>query len=105
MSICCCSLAGTAACRTCSNNYYAETPPSVRSYTTTDTAWQSYYRPGYVRKGRWEQIVSSTRSWKFRCSECGGIAYYPVPKYFTKGCGYKFCPNCGASMENRETET
>ena len=34
MSSCCCSLAGTAACRTCTNNPNAETPPPVRTYTT-----------------------------------------------------------------------
>ena len=35
MLVCCCSLAGTAACRTCFNNPYAETPPPVRTYPTT----------------------------------------------------------------------
>lgn len=34
MGSCCCSLAGTAACRTCANNPNAETPPPVRTYTT-----------------------------------------------------------------------
>lgn len=37
MSSCCCSLAGTAACWTCTNNPYAETPPPVRTYTTRVT--------------------------------------------------------------------
>lgn len=37
MAVCCCSLAGTAACRTCSNNPNAETPPPVRTYTTIVT--------------------------------------------------------------------
>lgn len=37
MSICYCSLAGTAACRTCSNNPFAETPPPVRTYTVIAT--------------------------------------------------------------------
>lgn len=37
MSSCCCSLAGTAACRYCTNNPYAETPPPVRTYTTIVT--------------------------------------------------------------------
>ena len=37
MSSCCCSLAGTAACRTCSNNPFAETPPPVRTYTVSST--------------------------------------------------------------------
>ena len=33
MSSCCCSLAGTAACRTCCNNPNAETPGPVRTNT------------------------------------------------------------------------
>ena len=37
MSSCCCSLAGTAACRYCSNNPYAETPPPVRTATVIVT--------------------------------------------------------------------
>lgn len=37
MNSCFCSLAGTAACRTCANNPNAETPPPVRTYTTWAT--------------------------------------------------------------------
>ena len=37
MSSCCCSLAGTAACKTCSNNPFAETPPTVRTYAVSVT--------------------------------------------------------------------
>ena len=37
MAICCCSLAGTAACRTCSNNPFAECPPTIRTNTITAT--------------------------------------------------------------------
>ena len=37
MSVCCCSLAGTAACRSCSNNPYCETPPPVRTNTIVST--------------------------------------------------------------------
>lgn len=37
MNACYCSLAGTVACRTCSNNPYAETPPPVRTYTVAAT--------------------------------------------------------------------
>ena len=37
MSVCCCSMAGTAACKYCSNNQNAERPPVVRTYTTTAT--------------------------------------------------------------------
>lgn len=52
-----------------------------------------------VVPGTWEHLNASTRSWRFRCSECGEVAYYPVPKYNAHGCGYHFCPNCGAKME------
>lgn len=36
MSVCCCSLAGTAACRYCNNNPYAE-PSPYRTITTITT--------------------------------------------------------------------
>lgn len=52
-----------------------------------------------VVSAEWERPKGSTpRSWIFVCSKCGDRAYFPVPKYFPKGCGYKFCPNCGADM-------
>lgn len=52
-----------------------------------------------VVQGAWERPKgSTTRSWIFVCSKCGDRAYFPVPKYFPKGCGYSFCPNCGADM-------
>ena len=37
MAVCCCSLAGTAACRYCSNNPFAERPPVVCTYATSST--------------------------------------------------------------------
>lgn len=37
MGVCCCSLAGTAACKYCSNNPDAERPPVVCTYTTAAT--------------------------------------------------------------------
>lgn len=37
MSVCCCSLAGTAACKYCSNNPNAERPPVVSTFITTAT--------------------------------------------------------------------
>lgn len=52
-----------------------------------------------VVSAEWERPKGSTpRSWIFVCSKCGDRAYFPVPKYFPKGCGYNFCPNCGADM-------
>ena len=49
--------------------------------------------------GHWERDNDRPRSWTYRCSECGEKAYYPVPKYFSKGCRYRFCPWCGARMD------
>lgn len=37
MGVCCCSLAGTLACKYCSNNPEAERPPIVCTYTTVAT--------------------------------------------------------------------
>ena len=37
MAACWCSLAGTSACRSCSNNPYCETPPPVRTNTIVST--------------------------------------------------------------------
>lgn len=38
MSACCCSLAGTPACRTCPNNPYADLTGANKFYVTRDTA-------------------------------------------------------------------
>lgn len=42
-----------------------------------------------------------TRSSKFVCSWCGGIAYYPQNHHIKErsGCPYRFCPNCGHIMK------
>lgn len=37
MGVCCCSLAGTVACRSCTNNPFCDRPPTVRTYTTIAT--------------------------------------------------------------------
>ena len=72
----------------------AEECAAVRALKETPAA---DVRP--VVQGAWERPKGSTpRSWIFVCSKCGDRAYFPVPKYFPKGCGYSFCPNCGADM-------
>lgn len=57
-----------------------------------------------VRHGRFLPGNSRPRTWQFKCSNCGGIAYFPQPKYFSKGCGYRYCPNCGAKMDEEAKE-
>ena len=43
MAICCCSLAGTAACRHCSNNEYAEEPIAGRGVTVPSITVSTLY--------------------------------------------------------------
>jgi hypothetical protein len=46
--------------------------------------------PAEVKHGRWEQISTSIYS----CSECETIF----------GNAYRYCPNCGAKMDEKESE-
>ena len=61
---------------------------------------------GYVqrmpKRGEWIEENRRPRSTMFVCSECNGTAYFPQPtrdKAWRKGCGYAYCPNCGAKMD------
>lgn len=50
----------------------------------------------YVKQkhGRWEKANKRPKSYIYRCSACGGEAY------FCGGvCGYDYCPNCFAKMD------
>lgn len=55
------------------------------------------------KMGKWRHL-SPTNSYRFVCSECMKIAYFVTGnngrkvKVGNPGCGYKFCPNCGAEM-------
>ena len=56
-------------------------------------------------KGEWIEDNPREKSMMWRCSVCGRIAYYPTigeRKNYKKHCGYNFCPNCGAEMQNRD---
>ena len=86
MSYCCCSLAGTAACRTCSNNPNAETPPPVRTNTLVSVDSVLITGCKIVAKGKWEQVDDYRYPWG--CSNC----------HNTFSEQYNFCPNCGADM-------
>ena len=51
-------------------------------------------------RGEWQHIATSSKSEKWKCSVCGGVAYYPHGK--TAVCKYAFCPNCGADMRGEQ---
>ena len=47
-----------------------------------------------VRHGRWMNPNGREKTYQRRCTACGGIAYF-----CGIGCSYKYCPNCGAKMD------
>ena len=54
----------------------------------------------------WESL-DQDRSWRFHCSACGGMVYWPQSHKGklskTRRCPYPTCPWCGERLE-RETE-
>ena len=50
-----------------------------------------------VVHGRWERANNRPKSYIRKCSICGKEAYF-----CGTGCGYKYCPNCGAKMDGKE---
>ena len=44
--------------------------------------------------GRWEKENNRPKSYLYRCTKCGKVAYWIGTK-----CGYMFCPHCGKKME------
>lgn len=49
-------------------------------------------------KIKWIRANERPHSWQYRCSGCGGIAWYPMAKR-GEGCGFPFCPWCGKPAE------
>lgn len=49
-----------------------------------------------VRRGRWYQDDQDKILGRIRCSKCQG-AFYSIQHY-------KYCPNCGAKMEEEQDE-
>lgn len=57
------------------------------------------YLPSAERKkGKWIHIPTSRKSEKWRCSVCGGRAYYPHRNNSEPSCAYELCPYYGADM-------
>lgn len=61
------------------------------------------------KQGHWERPNGAMScSYKYRCSECGKIAYQVTGNCGRKvkdqdpACSYKFCPNCGKKMEGEQ---
>ena len=62
--------------------------------------------------GKWKRPKGAgTSSYRYQCSECGGIAYQVTGncgrkiKVSNPECTYKFCPNCGIEMEVKSGRT
>lgn len=61
-----------------------------------------------MKKGTWKEENKRRKSYKFICSECGGVAYSPQPNKkipYNKACAYKYCPHCGANMERSKNDS
>lgn len=60
------------------------------------------------KHGQWKRPfdVYSSKSYRWQCSVCGGIANYVCGhkrnKPVVTHCGLKYCPNCGAEMDGKE---
>ena len=50
----------------------------------------------------WGTLDVNDRSWRFYCSACGGVVYWPQAHRGkdrkVRKCGYTFCPWCQARM-------
>ena len=58
-------------------------------------------------RGHWVEDNKRPRSSQFRCSSCGGLAYFVQPtrgESWQKCCPYRYCPNCGAKMGGADDE-
>ncbi len=100
MSVCCCSLAGTAACRSCSNNPYADFPPTVRTNTVTVTD-KIFYAQEKI-KAKWIKADTHNYLWfkndrVYKCSNCGNLLDFEGVNAGRGDANY--CPNCGAEMK------
>lgn len=80
--VCCCSLAGTAACRTCSNNPFADLSHSGSNYVITTRT----YPPEPDRIFVPVKVKPTVQYW---CDNCDSVLT-PHQKY---------CHNCGKEID------
>lgn len=52
-----------------------------------------------VKKAHFSASNNRPMTWMFECSNCGMTAYYPNFAKTVKGCGYRYCPWCGARCD------
>lgn len=88
--ICSCSLAGTAACRTCPNNYYAEAPYQKIEYNFT-YPYEPITNIPQEKKISLNDLLKEAVPMKAEilCKNCGA----PIMIY------HNFCSNCGEKNE------
>lgn len=55
-----------------------------------------------VRHGSWITSHPVDAAKEFKCIVCGGLIELPV---FAKHCYYDYCPNCGARMDLKDSDT
>lgn len=83
--VCCCSLAGTKACRTCSNNYFAEEIKNPNTYNYTNYKYIQY-------PSEWKESHTP-------------IKIKPTIQYWCGNCDsaltshQKYCHNCGKEID------
>lgn len=88
--ICCCSMAGTAACKTCPNNYYAEPSYKKIEYNFTYPHEPISNTPQGKRKSLSDLLKEAVpMKAQIFCRNCGA----PIMIY------HNFCSNCGEKNE------
>ena len=60
------------------------------------------FQKSEIKHAHWMDENTRPKSAQFMCSECGQTAYFPqnnrVPES-GRYCGYRYCPMCGAKMD------
>ena len=94
--ICCCSLAGTQACKNCLQyiEHFGKQQIGKIDITTTQTETPHTFVTIEPKRGEWIPIIEGNEFGEpyqsgIYCSECGETLGYEA----------NYCPNCGAKMK------